>query len=243
MITPDLITIVVPTRNEAKNLPSFLNSLPPEAALIVVNHSTDATRTVCETVRPRNSSVIDQPLNVTAARQRGGEAASTPWLLFTDADVIFAPDYFARLAALPEKDAFYGPKLSQDRHRGYYRWFARGQQAAHRLGMPAVSGSNLVVRRTTFERIGGFDLRLTCNEDSEIGWRIKRAGFQIDFVSNLIVYARDHRRLDRSRGRKTLHTLLRCSMLYFNLMPSRWRSSDWGYWKDSSPILQADTDS
>lgn len=242
MITPDLLTIILPTHNEAKNLPAFLSSLPPQVSLIIVNHSSDDTRRVAETLRPQHTLVIDRPGNVTIARQWGAELAQTPWLLFTDADVIFAPDYFDKVAALPDQDAFYGPKLSQDRYIDYYRWFARGQGLAHQLGMPAVSGSNLLMRRMVFQMIGGFDLQLTCNEDSEIGWRVKRSGCQIKFIPNLIVYARDHRRLDRGWGRKTLHTFLRCSLLYFNLLPPSWRNSDWGYWKETPPILQSGPD-
>ena len=77
--------------------------------------------------------------------------------------------------------------------------------------------------------IGGFDVSLTVNEDSEIGWRLKRQGHRIGFNPDLKVYARDHRRLKRGRTRKTLHSLTRCALLYFNLIPAHQRGNDWGY--------------
>jgi GT2 family glycosyltransferase len=131
-----------------------------------------------------------------------------------------------------ELDALYGPKLSVDAHHRYYQWFARAQQLSDRLGMPAASGSNLVISHHAFDAVGGFDLRLTVKEDSGIAWRIKRQGFRIRYTPGLVVFARDHRRLKRGTLSKTLHSIARCTLLYLNLMPDRWRSHDWGYWTD-----------
>lgn len=232
------ITVILPTRNEAHNVPFFLRSLPADIPLIVVDASDDETAVTVQHNRPFNTCVIRHPGNVTAARQVGAAAATTPWLLFSDADVLFAPDYFANVAAYLDADAVYGPKLSLDAYANYYRWVGRGQQFFHRLGIPAASGSNLLMRRQVFAAVGGFDLALTVNEDSEIAWRVKRRGYQIAFAPDLVVYACDQRRLQHGRFRKTAHTLLRCALLYTGLMPARWRSSDWGYWADRTPTSE-----
>jgi glycosyltransferase involved in cell wall biosynthesis len=228
---PHAVTVVVPTHNEAHNIPGLLKSLHPEVSLIVVDGSEDETPALIRQIRPRQTQVISSPAKIAGARQIGAEAANTPWLLFTDADVIFAPDYFDRLQTYNHAfDSLYGPKMSLDQHIDYYRWFSRGQQLLHNLGIPAVSGSNHLVSRQVFMDIGGYDLNLTVNEDSEIGWRIKRRGYRIDFAPDLAVYARDHRRLKWGATRKTWHSLIRCVLLYLNLMPERWRGHDWGYW-------------
>jgi GT2 family glycosyltransferase len=104
------------------------------------------------------------------------------------------------------------------------------------LRIPAVSGSNMLVTADAFAAVGGFDTELTCNEDSELGWRIARAGFDWRFDLHLIALATDHRRLRRGVFRKTLHTVLRCSALYLDLLPRRWRSHDWGYWRDPRQV-------
>jgi glycosyltransferase involved in cell wall biosynthesis len=224
------LTVIVPTRNEIHNIPTFLRSLPPEVALIGVDASQDDTATMMLALRPDQTLVIRHSSQITEARQIGAEAARTPWLLFTDADVVFAPDYFERLLTFQGYDAIYGPKLSRDDFMSYYRWFGRGQQVLQQVGIPAVSGSNLLVSRRALNGAGGFDLRLTCNEDSELGWRIKQRGYRITFAPDLVVYARDHRRLRLGLARKTLHSLTRCLLLYLHLIPARWRSRDWGYW-------------
>lgn len=227
------ITVIVPTRNESHNIPAFLEALPGNLLLIVIDASQDATPRLIQELRSQNTRLIRYPGNVTQARQHGAELANTPWLLFTDADVIFALDYFDRLSSYGGCDALYGPKLSGDQFKTYYRWFAKGQRVSHALGIPAASGSNLLVRRRAFVDAGGFDLELTCNEDSELFWRLKRLGYRIDFAPDLLVYARDHRRLHWGVLRKTCHSVLRCLLLYFNLLPSRWRQGDWGYWSAS----------
>lgn len=226
----DDITIILPTRNEEHNIGAFLNSIPASVMLVVVDASSDSTPDMITALRPERTVVIKDPGSIAEARQIGSETAYTSWLLFTDADVVFAPDYFERLSEYHDYDIIYGPKLSKDDFLGYYRWIKRGQYALHSLGIPAASGSNLIVSRRALTSLGGFDTDLTCNEDSELAWRAKRSGFTTLFASDLVVYARDHRRLRLGLLRKTFHSLSRCALLYLDLMPSRWRSRDWGYW-------------
>lgn len=230
IIQPDDITVVLPTRNEAHNIVPFLASLPPSVSLIVVDASDDLTPHLVYTNRPERTKVLRSTAHIAVARNIGGRAATTPWLLFTDADVSFAPDYFVRIQQYGAAAALFGPKLSQQSFRAYYRWFSRGQRLLARLKIPAVSGSNFLVRRGAFLATGGFDPALTCNEDSEYGWRLARHNYTVKFAPDLVVYERDHRRLQRGVARKTLHSLIRCSLLYTGLMPARLRAGDWGYW-------------
>jgi glycosyltransferase involved in cell wall biosynthesis len=225
------VTIVVPTRNEAGNIGPFLASIDPCVALIVVDASDDATPDLVRAQRPERSTILQRAAGIAEARQIGAQAAQTEWLLFTDADISFGEDYFERLRAIRgDADVIYGTKLSQDEFARYYRCFRWGQGLIDRLGIPAASGSNLLIRRMALDAVGGFDLALTVNEDSEIAWRIKQYGFRVRFCSALEVYERDHRRLRKGVVRKTLHSLLRCLLLYLEWIPERRKGSDWGYW-------------
>jgi glycosyltransferase involved in cell wall biosynthesis len=241
------LTIIVPTRNEAANIGSFLRSIPPEIAVVIVDGSSDETRAIVHGIRPTNTTLLDCPGSLTAARQLGAARAATHWLLFTDADVTFADDYFERLRPLICAEAptacvrrgarlglVYGPKLSRGEFATYYRAFAWAQRVVDIARIPAASGSNMLITAPAFAAVGGFDTTLCCNEDSELGWRIARAGHSCRFDPRLIVWASDHRRLRRGRLRKTLHTAARCFLLYLDLVPLRWRSRDWGYWSEPS---------
>jgi glycosyltransferase involved in cell wall biosynthesis len=231
------VTVIVPTRNEKRNIQSFLASLPPTVVLVVVDSSDDDTADLVETIRPERTLVIRQSCNVTQARQLGARVARTPWLLFTDADVVFTKDYFHNLLHYENYDVLYGPKLSDGSYTRYYLCFQRGQALFHRIGIPAASGSNLLIRIEVFSQVGGFDLELSCNEDSEIAWRIKRQGYRVGFGRDLRVIATDHRRLQRGVARKTFHSLARCTLLYLNILPRCWRINDWGYWSARSENL------
>jgi glycosyltransferase involved in cell wall biosynthesis len=231
------LSIIVPTRNEAANVEAFLSSVPEEIELIVVDNSTDGTADIVRSRRPRRTTVLECNDSLTAARQRGALAARTRWLLFTDADIEFAPEFFAVCAECLDADRagtlamIFGPKLSADEFEGHYRRLAVAQRALAALRIPAASGSNMLVRADAFAAVRGFDETLTCNEDSELGWRIARAGFAWRCNPRLIAFATDHRRLRRGQLRKTSHTVMRCIALYLGLIPRRWRGHDWGYWR------------
>lgn len=232
------VTVVVPTRDELENIGSFVASVPLGVPIVAVDASRDETPARLRALRPRDCRVIEHPGGIAIARDIGARAARTQWIVFTDVDVSFAPGYFDALARRigdGSVDAVYGPKLSLDEHRRLYSRFSRGQALLDGLGIPAVSGSNFAVRRDTYLAVGGFDLGLTCNEDSELGWRLARAGRRIAFAPEIVVHARDHRRVEAGRWRKTLHTALRCTLLYTHTMPAAWRSSDWGYWSRTRP--------
>lgn len=237
------ICVVVPTRNEARNITALLHSIPAHIQLVVVDSSDDQTPDIIRALRPACTTVINRRCSISVARQIGAAAARTAWLVCSDADVIFAPDYFDVLQACAESDVIYGVKLSTRHYAGYYAWMARAQGWFDKLHVPAASGSNLVIRRQALLETGGFDTQLSCNEDSEVAWRLKRRGYRVTFAPELMVYARDHRRLQRGVARKTLHSLFRCTLLYLNLIPSRWRGRDWGYWSSGGRRAHADTHS
>lgn len=238
------LTIIVPTRNEAANIAVFLDSIPETTELIVVDKSTDGTPEIVRRRRPRHTTVLDCSESLTAARQKGALAARTRWLLFADADVKFAPGYFTALASglacneTASLGMLLGPKLSADDYEGHYRRLVVAQRVLAALQIPAASGSNMLVRADAFAAVGGFDTALTCNEDSEVAWRIARAGFGWRFDARLVAFATDHRRLRRGALRKTLHTVFRCTALYLGLIPRRWRGHDWGYWRERRELAE-----
>jgi hypothetical protein len=101
------VSIVVPARDEASNLPTLLASLdrlaPPAGEVIVVDdHSTDGTGALA---RAAGATVVTPPplpddwIGKSWACARGAREAHGAWLLFTDADTEHAPDALARVMA------------------------------------------------------------------------------------------------------------------------------------------------
>ena len=233
----DNLTVVVPTKNETANAGPFLESLHPDIELIVVDASDDDTRDVIQRLRPNRTTVIFDEGTIPEARQIGLERAATEWVLFTDIDMSFGDDYWDGWESLdlgPKVGAMQGAKLSaDDEFRTYYRLFSFGIRAMSWLTIPAGSGSNMIFRRTALLDAGGFDPKLTANEDIYALWVVRKAGWRVGYSGALKVFERDHRRLRQGRAKKTLHGWVRPLMLFTGIGGDRVRESSWGYWKDN----------
>jgi glycosyltransferase involved in cell wall biosynthesis len=241
------ISVIVPTKNERHNLPRLLATLPPDIELLICDASDDGTADLAVALRPAQTRVVYAPDTIAAARQLGAETSRGALLVFTDADVTFAPDFFARLADRfaglltgasqdqNQTDAVCGPKLSQDVHAGYYRLVAASQRIASALfGVAGASGSNMAISRAAFDQLGGFRLDLRCNEDTELFLRAGRRGLRVVYDDRLVVWATDHRRLRRGIVWKSAHSLIRNILLYFLCTRPRLPRllvHDWGYWR------------
>ncbi len=227
------LTIIVPTKNEHDNIERFLDAVPADIALVVVDASTDDTPEMIERLRP-DATVIRASTNIPEARQIGAVIASTEWLLYTDADVVFDSAYFDVLGRLPVDatvGGIVGTKTMVEGFDRYHRWFKRGQIALDLVGIPTATGSNMVVRADALEAVGGFDPNLSVNEDTELMFRIKRSGYRVLLSTDLMVANFDPRRLEMGLARKILHGLVRNSALYFGWFDRQVRAGDWGYWK------------
>ena len=240
MIGPADLTVVLPTRNESHNIARFLRSLPDDINLIVIDSSTDDTVARINELRPALTKVVVAEANIPQARQLGADLATTPWLLFTDADVILHPEYAERLSRVelpPNTGGVVGVKGTTGAHLAYHRWFRRGQWALDAAGIPAATGSNMLVRTEVLRQVGGFDPALSVNEDTELMFRIKRAGYRVPFVPELEVWSFDHRRIESGAGIKWLHSVTRGLMLLAAPKSQLVRSSDWGYWRNRTRDL------
>ncbi len=227
------LSVVIPTRNEAALIDRFLASLPEAIELVVVDASDDETPAIIERIRPQNTRIIRSSAGIAEAREIGAAAASGEWLIFSDADVYFAPGYFERFIRYRDADAVYGPKYATPDYSWYSSVFVAGQHLAHRLGFPAASGSNMAVRRQVLGAVGGFRCDLPVNEDSELFLRLAHRGHRVCFAPDLAVYSLDDRRLKRGAARKLLHSITRCALIALGMripLPQRLLRHDWGYW-------------
>lgn len=228
------ISVIVPTKNERENLPRLLATIPPDVEVLVCDESDDGTPDMARAVRTANTRVLAVRGSIAAARQAGAEASTGDLLVFTDADVELAGNYFDRLRTLDGWDAVCGPKLSRDAYTGYYRLVAGAQAATFRaFGIAGASGSNMVLTRDAFFAIGGFRPDLRCNEDTELFLRAHRLGLRARYDETLVAWASDHRRLRRGLVRKSVHSLVRNVLLYAVCRRAtlpRLLEDDWAYW-------------
>ncbi len=161
----DQLSIIIPARNEEKNLPTLLGSITVQAAqpceIIVVNDaSTDRTGQVAQRFGAR--VVNSQPLpegwrGKTWACHQGAKAATGELLLFLDADTWFEPGGLARVLADYDGGAFsVGPFHAVRRAYEDLSLFFNFNMTIGTLP-DGLFGQMLLVDRESYRRVGGHE--------------------------------------------------------------------------------------
>jgi 4,4'-diaponeurosporenoate glycosyltransferase len=170
------LSVIIPARNEEKNLPRLLRSLqsqavPPDEIIVVDDASTDHTAAVA---REHGANVVSPPpmpdgwRGKTWACQHGAEQSKGAWLLFLDADTWFEPDGLAAVRA--EFSAVGGGALSiapshhvKTLHEQFSAFFNLVMLAGtgaftalgDRLTPRGLLGQFLLIEKTAYVRVGG----------------------------------------------------------------------------------------
>ncbi|GAB4461115.1 MAG: hypothetical protein OHK0037_09510 [Elainellaceae cyanobacterium] len=153
-----VLSVVIPTLNEAAELPSLLANLPPSGTLEVIvadGGSQDNTRAIAQ----QHGATVVQSAPGRARQMNAGAAAATgKTLLFLHADTRLPKD-FSNLVqqTLAQPDVALGAfDLAIDGTLPGLRWVERGVRWRSRwLGLP-YGDQALFLRAETFWQLGGF---------------------------------------------------------------------------------------
>lgn len=192
------ISVVIPARDEERNLPHLLRSLAaqstsPHEVVVVDDGSTDATAEVARTHGATVIPALDRPdgwLGKPWACQTGAGAATGSHLLFLDADVTLGPTAIARLAATHDR----GLLTVQPHHRTERAYeelslvpnvvALLGTGAAAIAGRPAMRGAFgpcLLTSRGDYGLAGGHAaVHDQLVEDLALGEAYRTAGLPVD---------------------------------------------------------------
>jgi glycosyltransferase involved in cell wall biosynthesis len=214
------VTVIIPARNEAAAIEATLRSLLaqtiPVGIIAVDDRSTDATgpildRIAAEPLPPGKfltvlhvAELAEGWMGKTHAMALAARQSATPWLLFTDADILFAPDVLER-ALLHAQDTSADHlvlnltlilKTAGERLMltviqcftlfTFRPWKIADPTAKH--DSVGVGGFNLI-RTHVYRDIGGFEsFRLEAVEDLRLGFEVKSRGYRqrIAFGRDLI---------------------------------------------------------
>lgn len=199
------VSIVIPTRNRTRLVRRTIRSLarqtyPPEKTeVIVVADGCDETIAQISIEPPLSGQVLSQPrTGPAAARNRGALAAGGDLVLFLDDDVDADPGLVEAHVRAHETLAgdgivvgFLPPAL--DTRRDLFgitlrSWwdaiFERMREPGHRFSYRDVLSGNCSMPKALFHQLGGFDERLWCHEDYELGYRALRLGGRIAFAAD-----------------------------------------------------------
>ncbi len=199
------ISILFAARDEAEKMPAALSSLlkldyPNYEVIAVDDRSADATGKILDEAAARDARlrvihVTELPqgwLGKPHALALAYEKASGDWLVFTDADVQFAPDLLRRALAVVEQErADHLTLLVRLDLRGFWEpvalgylgacfalmspWKTRDPKSKAYMGV----GAFQMVRRTTYEAIGTHKrLAMEVVDDMKLGKLVKVGGFR-----------------------------------------------------------------
>ena len=200
-----LVSVIIPTKNEAKLLPGCLTSLArqrtqiPYEIIIVDTNSSDGTPRIA---RSFGAEVIREPRRgKVCAFRKGAAKARGQILCFTEADCIVPPnwieviyDHFDRhpqtVAVMGDygfhsSTLFYNA-LSRISHP-ILRWAWRMWFGHHSL-----RATNFAIRKDAYEKAGGFSPRTPELYDVDLSRRVAKVG-KIHFLSSMRNQTSDRR--------------------------------------------------
>jgi glycosyltransferase involved in cell wall biosynthesis len=174
---PELVSVVVTTKNEEGNIETCLRSVAlqsyPRIELIVVdNQSSDRTK---ELAGAFTDKVYDAGPERSAQRNFGMlRVARGTFAIFLDADMLLSPDLVAAcVARMSEGDcvALHIPEIVLGRS-----YFSRVRRFERRFYDGTVVDAARFFRRDALSAVGGFDETITGIEDWDLDKKIKAIG-------------------------------------------------------------------
>jgi glycosyltransferase involved in cell wall biosynthesis len=204
------VSIIIPAYNAEKFIVETIKSVQRQTfsdfeIIVVDDGSTDQTASlVMQLEEPRLRVLSVEHQGLSATRNRGVAASEGKFLAFLDADDLWTPNtlqlYVEALTANAAADLSYGwtyfwnydlnnssdvTKLISHSATGATAY--RAMLERNIVG----NGSNIFVRRSAFDAVGGFDQDLTHGEDWEFCFRVALQG-EVALVPQPLVYYRQH---------------------------------------------------
>jgi glycosyltransferase involved in cell wall biosynthesis len=200
------VSVVMPFRNAAGTIGQQLDALAIQdftgtwEVVAVDNRSEDQSREIAESFSGRLE------LRVVEARERlgGGYAsnvgaahASAEKLVFVDADDVVAPGYVSAMAAALEHHEFVTAAFDQTTLNPEWvraahgpPWREPGRPLPAQFGVLPNAGASMGIKRSAFERCGGFPDDLPRMYDIALSWEVQRAGIPLHYVPEALYRVR-----------------------------------------------------
>jgi glycosyltransferase involved in cell wall biosynthesis len=192
-MTNHFFSIVIPTLNEEEYLPKLLEDLVEQSVknfevIVVDGGSKDKTIEKAKKYEDQLSiTVLKSPkANVGFQRNLGAKSAKGEWIIFFDADVEIPHRFLSELhkqiiATTPDFATTY---IKTNGYRPYDNAISRFTNIAMEICLmidrPVILGCGFMVKKSVFDKSGGFDPKIKFAEDWEYAERLFRSNFHME---------------------------------------------------------------
>jgi GT2 family glycosyltransferase len=223
------LTVLIAVRDGADVIAAQLEALAAQRfagtweVVVADNGSRDETVALVESFAERlpGLRVIDASDRAGQAHaiNEGVRAARGRSIVLLDADDLVTPGYLAAMAAALEESDFVAARLDCESLNPRWVWSSRPPTQVDGIGspfafLPSAAGCSLGIRRTIFEKIGGFDDTIMLGTDVDLCWRAQLAGHLLQFVPDAVV---------RYRYRETFRGIFGQARTYGTAGPALYR--------------------
>lgn len=202
-----LVSVVIPNYNYARYLREAIDGVLSQSideleVIVVDDGSKDDSRKLIEDYGDRIQSIFQKNQGVSAARNNGAALSRGEFIAFLDADDVWLPRKIEKQLELFAANDDIGLV-----HVGVMDIDAEGRELVSkteggegdvsfdllRLSGPVIlgGGSGMMLRRSIFDKIGGFDLRMSTSADWDIFYRASSV-CKVGFVPEVLLKYRVH---------------------------------------------------
>lgn len=185
------VTIVSVAFNSAKILSEMLVSVPEGTSTIVVDNNSNDVACLRKLCSEHGAKLIENTENLgfSTACNIGAKAADSEFILFLNPDAVLFEDTLQKLveaAGRYQNASGLNPRIEDTTGKPFFKfgskiiprdlWHGRGWPSAD-CEVPCLTGAALFVRKSLFDRVGGFDENIFLFfEDDDLSLRLNEHG-------------------------------------------------------------------
>jgi glycosyltransferase involved in cell wall biosynthesis len=187
-----IVSVIIPTKNEEKNIERCLQSITNQTfksyeIIVVDNKSTDKTK---EISKKYTSFVYDKGPERSSQRNYGAAKANGKYLLFVDADMELMPKVLEecvnKMQSAKSIGGIFIPEIPIGKN--FYEKSKAFERSLYNKYGDETTDAARFFPNDVFKKIGGYDTTITGPEDWDITDSVQRAGYTLERIKAQIYH-------------------------------------------------------
>lgn len=187
-----LVSVVITTKNEGDVIRRLIKSIKSQTfknreIILVDNNSTDNTLDIARSMNVKAYTVGPER---STQRNFGAKMAKGQYLLILDADMELTPKVISECVKLMKSDEKIGGIVipEQSLSSGFWGKVKAFERSFYNEEGDEITDAARFFRKEVFENVGGYDESITGPEDWDLPDTIKKAGYKIVRINEIIYH-------------------------------------------------------